>query len=135
MQNTPTHSISIDDLAVSHVQEVQAGDPALAGKAIRLSVQEVGCEGMSYVFSYDDVAAADVTATYKGVTVAVDPEAIEYVNGCIVTFGELNNEEPSLKVANPNATSSCVCGQSFNVEDGPEKPAAVDATPAAAPSN
>ncbi|MHC5020195.1 MAG: HesB/IscA family protein [Planctomycetota bacterium] len=131
MSTTPTPTISIDDLAVSHVQEVIANDPSLIGKALRLSVQEVGCEGMSYVFSYDDVNEADVTTTYKGTTLAVGPEAIEYVSGCIVTFGEMNNEEPSLKVANPNATSSCVCGQSFNVEDGPAKPEPADTEAAA----
>jgi len=136
MSTTPTQTISIDDLAVSHVQEVIANDPSLIGKALRLSVEEVGCEGMSYVFSYGDVKDDDVTTTYKGTTLAVGPEAMGFVDGCIVTFGEMNNEEPSLKVANPNATSSCVCGQSFNVEGGPEKPEpqtvdAVDAADAA----
>lgn len=135
MNTTPAPAISIDDRAVAHVDAVQAADPAKAGKALRLSVQEVGCEGMSYVFSYDDVSDTDVTATYKGVTVAVGPEAIGYVTGCIVTFGEMNNEAPSLKVANPNATSSCACGQSFDVADAAEVASAADAAQAAAPSN
>ena len=126
MQTTPP-TISIDDLAVAHVQESQAGDPETAGKALRLAVVETGCEGMSYVFSYDDVTEADTTATYKGVTVAVDAEAMPYVSGCIVTFGEMNNEAPSLKVANPNATSECACGQSFDVAAPAEVPEAADA--------
>ena len=51
-----------------------------------------------------------------GVTVVVDPFSAPYLKGARSTSLD-GLQESGFKIDNPNATSSCGCGHSFQVED------------------
>ena len=55
----------------------------------------------------------------------VDPYSAPYLKGARVDF--LNTiDQSGFKIDNPNATSSCGCGHSFQVDEGDELPEGTD---------
>jgi iron-sulfur cluster assembly protein len=78
-------------------------------------VTQTGCSGYSYVINYaDKVDESDVVFEDKGVTVVVDPEALELIDGTEVDFVK-NGLNEAFSFRNPNITGECGCGESFNV--------------------
>ena len=59
------------------------------------------------------------------VTVVVDPYSAPYLQGATVDF-LTGLQESGFKIDNPNAASSCGCGQSFQVEEGAGAEAGAD---------
>jgi iron-sulfur cluster assembly protein len=85
------------------------------GVGLRLGITKTGCSGYSYVVNYaDDVAEGDVVFEDKGVTVVVDPQALELIDGTEVDFVK-NGLNQAFRFRNPNVTGECGCGESFNV--------------------
>jgi iron-sulfur cluster assembly protein len=85
------------------------------GIGLRLGVTQTGCSGYSYVINYaDKVDESDVVFEDKGVTVVVDPEALELIDGTEVDFVK-NGLNEAFSFRNPNITGECGCGESFNV--------------------
>jgi len=86
-----------------------------AGIGLRLGVTQTGCSGYSYVINYaDEVDESDVVFEDKGVTVVVDPEALQLIDGTEVDFVK-NGLNEAFSFRNPNITGECGCGESFNV--------------------
>ena len=85
------------------------------GIGLRLGVTQTGCSGYSYVINYaDEVDESDVVFEDKGVTVVVDPEALQLIDGTEVDFVK-NGLNEAFSFRNPNITGECGCGESFNV--------------------
>ena len=57
---------------------------------------------------------ADRIFKSKGVTIFVDPISIRYLNGAEVDFVD-NLTGGGFTIKNPNAKTTCGCGQSFGV--------------------
>ena len=90
-----------------------------------------GAGGFEYALGFDRGAAeGDPQFEYHGVPVVVDPASAPYLKGATVDFVE-TLQESGFKMDNPNASGSCGCGHSFQVEDGEES--AGDAPLPAAP--
>ena len=86
-----------------------------AGVGLRLGVTKTGCSGYSYVINYaEEIKASDVVFEDKGVTVVVDPEALQLIDGTEVDFVK-NGLNEAFSFRNPNVTGECGCGESFNV--------------------
>ena len=85
------------------------------GVGLRLGVTQTGCSGYSYVINYaDDIGKDDVVFEDKGVTVVVDPEALQLIDGTEVDFVK-NGLNEAFSFRNPNVTGECGCGESFNI--------------------
>ena len=85
------------------------------GVGLRLGVTQTGCSGYSYVINYaDDIGEGDVVFEDKGVTVVVDPEALQLIDGTEVDFVK-NGLNEAFSFRNPNVTGECGCGESFNI--------------------
>lgn len=82
---------------------------------LRISVQQGGCEGLSYSLDFDEEPAKDdVVIEDFGFRVFVDPHSLEYINESVLTYkNELQNT--GFDIQNPNAVSECDCG-SFSVK-------------------
>ena len=92
--------VNLTESAKKYLKSV--GDPN-----VLLSVNGGGCSGFQYVWK-----VTDKEATVGNVH--IDPIAEMYVLGCTIDYvTELGGS--FLKVANPNATASCGCGESFAV--------------------
>ena len=90
---------------------------------IRLIVKPGGCSGLSYDMELArDPQAADRVFPGPGFRLHIPEECMVYLEGSEIDF-EDNMMNTQLVFRNPNATSSCGCGTSFNVEGGPPAPA------------
>ena len=82
---------------------------------LRVFVTGGGCSGFSYGFTFDDDVAQDDTVVQRsGVTMVVDPMSYQYLVGAEVDFRE-DLQGSQFVVTNPNASSTCGCGNSFAI--------------------
>lgn len=81
---------------------------------LRMYVSGKGCAGLTYGFGITDEVEEDDLSIEEGeVTVLVDSFSLPYLKGAVVDFVEsLTGSKFDIK--NPNAKSSCGCGDSFN---------------------
>jgi iron-sulfur cluster assembly protein len=80
---------------------------------LRVAVVGGGCSGLSYKMDLqDNPANRDILVESGGVRVVVDPKSALYVTGSELDYiGALDG---GFKVNNPNAATSCSCGESFS---------------------
>lgn len=82
---------------------------------LRLAVSGGGCSGFQYGFSFDDQRQEDDRIFERdGVQLVVDAVSLELVKGAEIDFVE-DMMGAAFQVRNPNAASSCGCGNSFSV--------------------
>lgn len=82
--------------------------------ALRIAVQPGGCSGLRYELSFDDrQLEGDLVDSYDGVKLVVDRMSAPYLGGATIDFLD-TIEAQGFTIDNPNATSSCACGDSFH---------------------
>ncbi|SDS13519.1 HesB/IscA family protein [Microlunatus soli] len=82
--------------------------------ALRVAVQPGGCSGLRYQLFFDERSLdGDVVQTFGGVNVVTDRMSAPYLMGATIDFVD-TIEKQGFTIDNPNATSSCACGDSFN---------------------
>tara|TARA_B100000989_G_scaffold187470_1_gene141093 strand:- start:28740 stop:29069 length:330 start_codon:yes stop_codon:yes gene_type:complete len=85
--------------------------------AVRLSVKGGGCAGFQYEWGFskeEEIEATDEVTKLDSGNFVVDSMSVMYVAGTEIdyvreAFGS------QFVIRNPNATSSCGCGESFSV--------------------
>jgi iron-sulfur cluster assembly accessory protein len=98
--------------AARKVKELAAAEGS-PGAALRLEVQPGGCAGFRYgLFFDDDIVATDIVDEFEGVRVVSDPMSAPYLKGVVIDWREGLNQS-GFVIENPNAQSSCACGDSF----------------------
>ncbi len=89
------------------------------GHGLRLYIAGGGCSGFQYGMMLDEEPEKqDLVFESHGVRVFLDPTSAPYLKGTEVDWqdgGDLANS--GFKINNPNAVSTCGCGQSFNTAD------------------
>jgi iron-sulfur cluster assembly accessory protein len=115
MIENPDQLVVLTADAAARVRELLAREPEASGRALRLSVDEDCCSGYRYGFDFDHARDDDDTGTSEGVTIVVDPQNAPYLLGSLIDF-VLDLQHSGFKVDNPNAASTCRCGQSFETE-------------------
>jgi len=105
--------ITLTDEAKSKVGDLIAGE-AEEGLALRVAVRPGGCSGFSYEMYFDSEKAADDLETeFGGVRVVVDPSSAQLLEGATLDYKDGLNDA-GFSINNPNAQSTCGCGQSFS---------------------
>ncbi|TDB47524.1 iron-sulfur cluster assembly protein IscA [Photorhabdus luminescens] len=85
------------------------------GVGLRLGVRTSGCSGMAYLLEFADMINEDDTVFEdKGVKVIIDGKSMVYLDGTELDFVKEGLNE-GFKFNNPNVSSECGCGESFNV--------------------
>ena len=80
---------------------------------LRVAVVGGGCSGLQYKMDLQDAPAnRDILVESGGVRVVVDPKSALYVTGSELDY--LDALEGGFKVKNPNAATTCSCGESFS---------------------
>src|SRR5437763_13507743 len=80
---------------------------------LRVSVLGGGCSGLQYKMDLQDAPAnRDILVESSGVRVVVDPKSALYVTGSELDY--IDALEGGFKVKNPNAATTCSCGESFS---------------------
>jgi iron-sulfur cluster assembly accessory protein len=113
-------ALTLTERAAGKVKAMMAQEPAGTAEVLRVAIRGGGCGGFEYALGFDRGAAeGDSQHEFHGVTVVVDPASAPYLKGATVDFVE-SIQESGFKIENPNASGSCGCGHSFQVEDGEE---------------
>ncbi len=82
--------------------------------ALRVEVQPGGCSGLRYRLAFDDSRLPDdLIDSYDGVDLVVDRLSAPYLGGATIDFAD-TLEQQGFTIDNPNAQSSCACGDSFH---------------------
>ena len=81
---------------------------------LRMAVVGGGCSGLQYKMDLQESPAnRDILVESGGVRVVVDPKSALYVTGSELDYVEAL-QDGGFKVKNPNAATSCSCGESFS---------------------
>ncbi|MDU8351298.1 iron-sulfur cluster insertion protein ErpA [Pseudomonas syringae pv. actinidiae] len=105
--------IDIEDSACGKITELieEEGNPGLC---LRMFIVGGGCSGFSYGFSFtDEIEDDDISFTKGKVKLLVDPLSYQYLSGATVRFKD-DLLGARFTIDNPNATTTCGCGQSFS---------------------
>jgi iron-sulfur cluster assembly protein len=114
--------IDVTDSAASHLLALlREKDFSPEEKGLRLFVEKGGCAGMSYAMQIGAASPGDEVIEKNGVRVFVDPESLEYLDGCHLDYVDALNDA-GFKIENPNAARSCGCGTSFEPAREGEEP-------------
>jgi iron-sulfur cluster insertion protein len=82
---------------------------------MRVAVLGGGCSGFQYNFSFEEQKNDDdLLIERDGAAVVVDSTSLELLKGSELDYVE-EMVGAAFQVKNPNATSSCGCGNSFSV--------------------
>ena len=104
--------VQMTEKAIGKVKEIMSSqEPSPAG--LRIAVVGGGCSGLQYKMDLQDAPAnRDILVETAGVRVVVDPKSALYVTGSELDY--LDALDGGFKVKNPNAATSCSCGESFS---------------------
>ncbi len=83
---------------------------------LRVGVKGGGCSGLSYVFGWEKEARTgdQVFDGPEGTKIFVDRKSYLFLKDCVLDY-DTTLLSKGFVVSNPNAKSSCGCGQSFQV--------------------
>jgi iron-sulfur cluster assembly protein len=91
----------------------------LKNHALRVYISGGGCSGQQYGMALEgEPLETDFTFEQHGVKVVVDDVSMGYLHGSVVDYVE-DVMGSGFKINNPNATSTCGCGHSFQTEGQP----------------
>ena len=108
-----THGVLLSDVAAAKVKSLleQEGRDDLR---LRVGVQPGGCSGLIYQLYFDErTLDGDLVRDFDGVEVVVDRMSAPYLEGASIDFAD-TIEKQGFTIDNPNAGSSCACGDSFS---------------------
>ncbi|HST26695.1 MAG TPA: iron-sulfur cluster insertion protein ErpA [Gaiellaceae bacterium] len=110
--------IVLTESAAVKIRGLMAEEPDGEASVLRVAVQGGGCSGFEYALGFDSgVQEGDHELETHGVTVVVDPFSAPYLRGAEIDYLE-TIQESGFKISNPNVSSSCGCGHSFQVAEG-----------------
>ncbi len=110
----PPPQIVFTDAAATKVGELirEEENPNLN---LRVFISGGGCSGFQYGFTFDEnVEDGDSRVENQGVTLVIDPMSAQYLIGAEIDYQE-DLQGAQFIIRNPNAATTCGCGQSFTV--------------------
>lgn len=106
--------ITLTDAAEKKVRDLMDRSVEQDGVALRIAVQPGGCSGLRYSLYFDDqIAETDERAHFGNVTVVTDKMSAPYLKGVEIDYHD-SLEKAGFEIRNPNAQSTCACGDSFH---------------------
>ena len=115
MVSTATETpLVFSDAAAAKVKQLidEEANPRLK---LRVFVTGGGCSGFQYGFTFDEnQEEGDTRVDRGGVALLVDPMSIQYLLGAEIDYKE-DVQGAQFVIRNPNAATTCGCGNSFSV--------------------
>ena len=104
--------IKLTESAVNRVRDMVAKRDSVIG--LRIGVTESGCSGYSYALDFaESVSDNDTVIEQDDIKVIIDEASMPILDGVELDFVKQGLNQ-SFKFNNPNAISSCGCGESFS---------------------
>ena len=105
--------IEVTPLAAERIRALLDKEGKLDSHGLRLKVVGGGCSGLRYELAFDErVNENDTELETGGVRVIVDEKSALYLVGTTLDFVD-TLQESGFKMINPQAKSTCGCGESF----------------------
>lgn len=105
--------INVTESAASRIHDLLERDEKLESHFLRLKVIGGGCSGLRYELTFDDqTREVDSEIEIGGIRVVTDEKSALYLMGSSLDFVDTLNES-GFKIENPNASTTCGCGDSF----------------------
>jgi len=108
--------VNISDKALKHIKNLLENEKQ-EGKEIglRIGVNSGGCSGLSYKMEFGEKAEEEISYDFDSVKIFVAPKVTPYLFGITLDFQD-GLSGRGFVFQNPNATSTCSCGESFSVK-------------------
>jgi len=85
------------------------------GDYLRVKITGGGCNGLSYKMKFTDTPKrGDILVRSSGAMILVDTKSALYLRGTQLDYSD-KMVGGGFKFSNPNAKSSCSCGESFSI--------------------
>lgn len=108
--------INLSKAAASEIKRLMAKQ-VQPNSMFRLGVQSGGCAGIYYTLEFDSaITSQDQLYDCQGIKIVVEEINLKYVNGLTLDYTQ-DLMGGGFRFHNPNASSSCGCGNSFSVID------------------
>jgi iron-sulfur cluster assembly protein len=108
-------NITLTDKATARLQEIMKSKGE--NLALRVMVRSGGCSGFEYGMALErNPRPEDNVAEQNGVKVVVDAGSLQFLDGSTIDYVD-SLMGGGFAINNPNATSTCGCGQSFRTGD------------------
>lgn len=107
--------IKVSEKALEHVAELRKSEGYDETYGLRVSVSGGGCSGLMYNLDFDnEEKEGDHVIEDKGLKIYVNMKSLLYLVGTELDYtGGLSGK--GFHFANPNASRTCACGESFSV--------------------
>jgi iron-sulfur cluster assembly protein len=114
---TAETKVTLTPMAAEKLQKILA-EKDLTGYGLRVFVAGGGCSGFQYGMAFENsTEEGDAVFESNGVRVYVDTASAMYLEGATVDYVD-SLMGGGFRIENPNAVSTCSCGQSFSAEEG-----------------
>ncbi len=110
---TPQTLVSATPSAIDELRRLisSEGDTVTG---VRMAVKGGGCSGLSYVLDFDREREGDNVVEQDGIHIYMDRKSTIYLKGIVLDYKE-GLKGKGFVFENPNASSTCGCGESFSV--------------------
>ena len=100
--------------AKEFLEQEKVRKPEAADAGLRIAVIGGGCSGLQYSLSFKNEKELDTVHEYSnGLKVLIDEKSALFLVGSqLEYYNDINRS--GFEVINPNASSTCGCGKSFN---------------------
>ena len=108
--------LNLTDVATSKIQNILK-ERGVPDHGLRVFVAGGGCSGMQYGMALESQAMdMDEVIEISGIKLYIDPASAEYLHGATIDY-EDDLMSGGFRIENPNAASTCKCGQSFRTSN------------------
>ncbi|MBW8308547.1 MAG: iron-sulfur cluster insertion protein ErpA [Candidatus Paracaedibacteraceae bacterium] len=109
-----SQNFSISESAARRITQLLSSGEA-QGSMLRISVSGGGCSGFQYSFLFDDtILTDDKVFENNSAKVVIDEISLGLLQESILDYIE-DMVASTFVIKNPNAASSCGCGNSFSI--------------------
>lgn len=113
MTETVKQDLTLTEAAVAKISQLISAEASEDTLRLRIEVKPGGCQGMNYELFFDE-ALDDTDQTFKfgDFEAVVDSGSLSMISGATIDYEDSITKQ-GLVIENPNATSTCACGESF----------------------
>lgn len=113
MSETTNTALTLTPAAIERISSLLASESSDSKLRLRIEVKPGGCQGMNYDLFFDDKAdEVDEIFAFGDFETVVDPGSLALISGATIDYEDTLTKQ-GLVIENPNATSTCACGESF----------------------
>ena len=109
----PKALLTATDGAIQELKRLMERESA-GVDGVRLGVKGGGCSGLSYVLDFSMLRDGDHIVEQDGIKFLMDRKSAIYLKGIVLEYKKGLNGK-GFVFQNPNASSTCGCGESFSV--------------------